>query len=75
MEEHDTRLWMGGIEVEFIKWTPHGLVYTRVGSTETLANLSRNTVIRLLQEGTLRIEGYRPAWAELDDREAKDDQR
>ena len=73
MERQDTRLWMGGVEVEFIKWTPHGLVYNRVGSTETLANLSRGTVIRLQQEGMLRIEGYRPAWAEPESQEKRDD--
>jgi hypothetical protein len=21
-EEHDTRLWMGGVEVKFLKWAP-----------------------------------------------------
>ncbi len=65
-EEHDTRLWMGGVEVDFLKWTPHGLIYNRVGSRETLANLTRGTVRRLVQEGTLRIEGFRPAWVEPD---------
>ncbi len=45
-EEHDTRLWMGGVEVDFLKWTPHGLIYNRVGSRETLANLTRGTVRR-----------------------------
>lgn len=66
-DEQDTRLWMGGVEVQFMRWTPHGLIYTRVGSQVTLANLTRTTVRRLLQDGTLRIEGFRPAWADPDD--------
>jgi hypothetical protein len=66
-DEQDTRLWMGGVEVQFMRWTPHGLIYTRVGSRATLANLTRTTVKRLLQDGTLRIEGFRPAWADPDD--------
>lgn len=66
-EEQDTQLWMGGMQVEFVRWTPHGLIYTRVGSRETLANLTRSTVKRLLKEGTLMIEGYRPDWASSED--------
>ncbi|MBN1200915.1 MAG: hypothetical protein JXJ20_03565 [Anaerolineae bacterium] len=65
----DTRMWMSGIEVKFFKWTPNGLIYTRVGSQETMAYLSRNTIHRLLEEGVLRIQGYRPAWAYLDGEE------
>ncbi len=64
-----TRLWMGGVEVDFLRWTAHGLIYTRVGSRETMANLTRGTLRRLLQEGTLRIEGYRPDWAYFEDDE------
>jgi hypothetical protein len=62
-DEHETRLWLGGVEVQFIKWTPNGLIYNRVGSLETVAHLSKSTIHRLLDEGTLYIEGYRPDWA------------
>ena len=61
-QEFNTKLWLGGMPVEFIKWSRHGLIYVRVGSQETVANLSRNTVRRLLKDGTLQIEGFRPAW-------------
>lgn len=59
----DTRVWFGGVEVQFFGWTQYGLVYTRVGSMQTLANLTKSTVRRLLRDGTLRIEGYSPDWA------------
>ncbi len=62
----DTRVWFGGVEVEFVGWTNYGLVYTRVGSVQTLANLTKSTVRRLLRDGTLRLEGYRPDWADPD---------
>jgi hypothetical protein len=65
-QKPDTRLWMGGVEVQFVGWTNFGLVYTRVGSMQTLANLTKSTVRRLLQDGTLRIEGYCPDWADPD---------
>ncbi len=64
--ERDTRLWMGGVEVQFVGWTAYGLVYTRVGSMQTLANLTKSTVRRLMLDGTLKIEGYRPDWADPD---------
>ncbi|MBN1679262.1 MAG: hypothetical protein JW966_03155 [Anaerolineae bacterium] len=60
--QHDTQLWWCGVEMEFIKWTPNGLICNRVGSHETIAQLSRKTVRRLLDEGTLLITGYRPDW-------------
>jgi hypothetical protein len=66
-DQETTRLWLGGMEVDFVKWMPTGLIYTRVGSQETIAHLPRASVQRLLQDGTLRIEGYRPGWA-FDDR-------
>jgi hypothetical protein len=65
-QKPDTRVWFGGVEVEFVGWTQFGLVYTRVGSMQTLANLTKSTVRRLLRDGTLRIEGYRPDWADPD---------
>jgi hypothetical protein len=70
-EEHTTRLWVGGVEVEFLKWTAYGLIYNRVGSRETRANPTRGTGRRLSQDGTLRIEGYRPAWDDPDDEEGQ----
>lgn len=74
-QQPDTRLWMGGMEVQFVGWTNYGLVYTRVGSMQTLANLTKSTVRRLLLDGTLRVEGYRPDWADPDlfDDEDSDD--
>jgi hypothetical protein len=62
-EDHDTQLWMSGMPVKFVKWTPNGLIYHRVGSQETMAHLSRGTIQRLLREDVLRIEGYHPEWA------------
>lgn len=61
--EDETQLWMGGVPVHFVKWSAHGLIYARVGSQETLANVTRSTVKRLLAEGILVIKGYRPEWA------------
>lgn len=66
-QEDETRLWMGGMPIQFVRWTAHGLIYARVGSQETMANLTRTTVKRLLKDGTLVIEGYRPDWAYPDD--------
>ena len=37
-----------------------------MGSSQTLANLTKSTVRRLLKDGTLRVEGYRPDWADPD---------
>jgi hypothetical protein len=63
MEQHDTKLWLGGVLVDFVKWTPNALLYNMIGSDDTVGHLSRTTVQRLVREGTLRIEGYRPDWA------------
>lgn len=65
-QKPDTRVWFGGVEVQFVGWTNYGLMYTRVGSAQTLANLTKSTVRRLLRDGTLRVEGYRPDWADPD---------
>jgi len=65
-QKPDTRVWFGGVEVHFVGWTTYGLVYTRVGSMQTLANLTKSTVRRLLRDGTLRVEGFRPDWANPD---------
>jgi hypothetical protein len=65
-QKPDTRVWFGGVEVQFVGWTNYGLVYTRVGSVQTLANLTKSTVRRLLRDGTLRVEGFRPDWADPD---------
>ena len=59
---NETRLYLGGVPVDFVKWTGRGLIYTRVGSQETMAHLSRSTVLRLIEEGTLEVEGYSPEW-------------
>ncbi len=69
-EEGQTRLRLGGMEVDFVKWLPKGLIYTRIGSQETIASLNQATVRRLVRAGTLEIEGYCPAWVWADDDEA-----
>lgn len=61
-DSQDTRVWLGGVPVSFVQWMPTGLVYTRVGSTDTAAHLSRSTVKRLIREGMLKFEGYYPDW-------------
>ncbi len=58
-----TQLWIGGVQVGFVKWTPNALLYNMVGSQDTIGHLSRGTVQRLIREGTLVIEGERPDWA------------
>ena len=65
--EHQTRLRLGGMEVDFVKWLPKGLIYTRIGSEETIASLNQASVRRLVREGTLEIEGYCPEWVWSDD--------
>jgi hypothetical protein len=70
-EPLSTQLWLGGMRVEFIRWTNSGVIYARVGSQETLANLTRSTVRRLLKEGMLVIEGYRPDWATPEENDPK----
>jgi hypothetical protein len=59
-----TQLWLGGMHVSFVKWTPNALIYARPGSNDTLGHLSRALVQRLLHEGTLVINGERPDWAQ-----------
>lgn len=67
MSENKTRVWLGGMEVQFVKWTPNAMIYTRYGSQETMAHLPRSTVQRLLRENMLRIEGDCPDWATLEE--------
>ncbi len=59
-----TQLWMSSIPVEFVKWTPRGLVYHRLGGNgiRELASLNRGMVKRLIHEGLLVVEGHRPDW-------------
>lgn len=61
----DTQVWLGGLPVQFVRWGSRALVYVNIGSESTLSSLRRNTVQRLLQDGVLHIEGYRPDWADL----------
>jgi hypothetical protein len=62
----DTKVWLSGIPVNFVKWTPNGLVYTQVDPESTAAHISRGTIKRLMVEGLLEIEGFRPDWAYFD---------
>jgi hypothetical protein len=39
-----TQLWLGGMHVSFVKWTPNALIYARPGSNDTLGHLSRALV-------------------------------
>lgn len=63
-QDEETRLIMSNVPVRFIRWTPHGLVYTGIGSEEKLSHLNRGMVRRLVQEGILDIQGYRPVWVD-----------
>jgi hypothetical protein len=65
-QQATTQLWMSSIPVEFVKWTPSGLVYHRLGGNgdRELASLNRGMVKRLIHEGLLLIEGDCPAWVQ-----------
>lgn len=62
MSQDDTRLWMSGVPVRFVKWTDRGLVYSGMGTEHDLSSLTKGMVKRLLRDGLLVIEGYRPDW-------------
>ena len=62
MTQQTTQLWMSSIPVEFVRWTPSGLVYTRLGGERELASLNRGMVKRLIHEGLLMVEGSAPDW-------------
>lgn len=57
-----TRIWWDDSEVQFIRWSDKSLVFSWGGTTETAVHLSRGAVVRLLQNGVLRIEGSQPEW-------------
>ncbi len=58
-----TRLWWDDSEVEFIRWSDKSLVFSWGNTTDTAVHLSRGTVVRLLKNGVLRVEGELPDWA------------
>jgi hypothetical protein len=60
--EYDTRIWLDNEPVVFVTWTADELIYTREGYKDTLIRLPRRTVLRMLQVGSLRLEGFRPDW-------------
>jgi hypothetical protein len=63
-EQQDTKVWIRDEQVEFVAWTTRELIYTREEFADTLIRLPRATVQRMLRKGTLRLEGYRPDWAQ-----------
>ncbi len=44
----NTRLWMSGVPVRFVKWTERGLVYAGMGTEHDLSSLTKGMVKRLL---------------------------
>ena len=64
--EQVTQLWLGGVAVDFVRWTDRGLIYTSLGSHESLTSLSKGMVRRMIRDGLLRIEGYCPEWGHDD---------
>ncbi|MCD4685161.1 MAG: hypothetical protein K8S97_04410 [Anaerolineae bacterium] len=61
-QQRPTQLWMSSIPVEFVKWTPNGLIYNRLGGDRETASLNRGMVKRLVHEGLLEIRGDCPDW-------------
>ncbi len=60
--QDDTRLWMSGVPVRFVKWNDRGLVYASMGGDHDLSSLTKGMVKRLLRDGLLVVEGFRPDW-------------
>ena len=65
-----TQVWWDGGTVDFVRWTEKSLVFCWEGARKTAVHMPRGAVVRLLDKGVLRIEGYQPEW--LAPREACD---
>ncbi len=65
-----TQVWWDGSTVDFVRWTEKSLVFCWEGARKTAVHMPRGAVVRLLDKGVLRIEGYQPEW--LAPREACD---
>jgi hypothetical protein len=57
-----TRVWWDNEEVKFIGWTDKALVFQWEDPRETAIHMPRGAVVRLVDRGVLRIEGFVPVW-------------
>ncbi len=57
-----TRIWWDNEEVKFVGWTEKALVFHWESPRETAIHMPRGAVVRLMDKGVLRIEGYAPVW-------------
>lgn len=57
-----TRIWWDNEEVKFIGWTDKALVFQWEDPRETAIHMPRGAVVRLIDKGVLRIEGFLPVW-------------
>ena len=57
-----TRIWWDNEEVKFVGWTEKALVFHWEDPRETLIHMPRGAVMRLMDKGVLRVEGYIPVW-------------
>jgi hypothetical protein len=57
-----TRVWWDNEEVRFVGWTDKALVFHWEDPRETAIHMPRGAVVRLVDKGVLRVEGYVPAW-------------
>jgi hypothetical protein len=57
-----TRIWWDNEEVKFVGWTEKALVFHWEDPRETAIHMPRGAVVRLMDKGVLRIEGYKPIW-------------
>jgi hypothetical protein len=48
--------------VRFVGWTEKALVFHWEDPRETAIHMPRGAVVRLVDKGVLRVEGYVPAW-------------
>jgi hypothetical protein len=62
MTQQSTRIWWNDEEVKFIGWTEKTLVFHWEDPRETAIHMPRGAVVRLMDKGVLRIEGYVPVW-------------
>jgi hypothetical protein len=57
-----TRIWWDNEEVKFVGWTEKALVFHWEDPRETAIHMPRGAVMRLMDKGVLRVEGYIPVW-------------
>jgi hypothetical protein len=60
-----TRVWWDNEEVKFVGWTEKALVFHWEDPRETAIHMPRGAVLRLMDKGVLRVEGYMPIWLHL----------